>query len=69
MWEPPAARADIKAGVPSYAQGSGGGKRAWIDMVWMTVSWEAYKIDTRLHMIDHHRRLGYREPKKLQKRE
>ena len=34
-----------------------------IYVVWMTICWEAYEIDTRSYMIDHHRRLWYREQK------
>jgi len=48
---------------PSMHEGPGERKRAWIYMVWMTISWEAYEIDTRSYMIDHHRRLWYREQK------
>ena len=54
---------DIKAGPQSYARGSGERKRAWIYMVWMTIWWEAYKIDMRSYMIDHHQRLWYRMQK------
>jgi len=44
-------------------EGAGERKRAWIYMVWITISWEAYKIDTRSYMIDHHRQLWYQEQK------
>jgi len=44
-------------------EGVGEHKHACIYMVWVTISWEAYKIDTRSYMIDHHRRLWYREQK------
>ena len=51
------------AGVESYARGSGEWNRVWIYIVWMTIRWEAYEIDTRSDMIDHHRLLSYREQK------
>ena len=44
---------------------SGERKRIWMYMVWMTISWEAYKIDTGSYMIGHHWRLWYREQKPL----
>ena len=54
---------DIEAGLQSYARGSGEHKHACIYMVWLTISWEAYKIGTRSYMIDHYRRQWYREQK------
>jgi len=34
-----------------------------IHIVWMTILWEAYEMDARLYMIDHHWRVWYQEQK------
>jgi len=44
-------------------EGSGERKCPWLFVAWVSISWEAYKIDTRSIMIDHHQRLWYRDEK------
>jgi len=62
MWEPPAARKDIRYRGWRTKLCTRVGRaetRLHISVVWMTISWDAYEINMRSYTIDHHRQLWY----------
>jgi len=63
VWEPLAAREDIRYRGWRTKLCTRVGRaetRLHINVLWMTISWDAYEKDMRSYIIDHHQRLWYR---------